>query len=54
MVPGTVINFGVIDAPLTTNNTFALQGVKGDPQEGGTLFTAGDGAFDRRWRRGAG
>jgi hypothetical protein len=45
VLPGTSINFGAIDAPLTNANVFAISGAKGDPAEGGTLFTATDGLF---------
>ena len=41
---GTEIRFGLIDHPLT-NNFFAIAGNDGDPQEGGTLFTAPTGQF---------
>ncbi len=49
-LPGTMVSFGAIDAPLTGYPTqgagyFTLSGVEGDPKEGGTLFTATDGAF---------
>ena len=42
--PGTEIRFGLVDHPLT-NNFFAIAGNDGDPQEGGTLFTAPTGQF---------
>lgn len=41
---GTEIRFGSIDSPLV-NNFFAIAGNNGDPQEGGTTFTAANGAF---------
>lgn len=41
---GTPVQFGLIDAPLS-NNLFAIGGADGDPQEGGTLFTAPTGQF---------
>ncbi len=44
VVPGTELRFGLIDTPLT-NGDFSIQGGDGDPQEGGTLFTAPTGAF---------
>jgi hypothetical protein len=44
VLPGTIIRFGVIDAPQQ-NGVFSISGVQGDPQEGGTLFTALDGHF---------
>jgi hypothetical protein len=44
--PGTQITWGAIDFPLTVDNSdFAIRGGDGDPQEGGTLFTAPGGAF---------
>lgn len=48
--PGTVIDFGLIDAPIQGApdggfGPFAISGNNGDPQEGGTLFTAANGAF---------
>jgi len=48
--PGTVIDFGLIDAPIQGapdggSGPFAISGGNGDPQEGGTLFTAANGAF---------
>jgi hypothetical protein len=45
VLPGTVISFGGIDGPLTTDNAFAIQGGKGDPAEGASTFAAGDGLF---------
>lgn len=44
VAPGTEIRFGLIDSPLV-NGDFAIAGTDGDPQEGGTLFTAPTGAF---------
>jgi hypothetical protein len=50
VLPGTPIDFGVIDAPAAGfpsqgEGNFLLTGNDGDPQEGGTLFTAPTGAF---------
>lgn len=45
VLPGTTLQFGLIDSPLTASGNFALSGVNGDPQEGGTLFSAANGAF---------
>jgi len=46
VVPGTVIRFGVIDEPFNVAaDNFSISGVNGDPQEGGTLFTAVGGQF---------
>lgn len=50
VLPGTELQFGLIDSPTTGfpdngGGTFALFGLNGDPQEGGTLFTAPGGAF---------
>lgn len=50
VLPGTPIDFGVIDAPAAGfpaqgEGNFLLRGGDGDPQEGGTLFTAPTGAF---------
>lgn len=45
VLPGTVLQFGLIDSPLNANSAFSLFGLNGDPQEGGTLFTAANGAF---------
>lgn len=42
---GTQIRFGVIDHPLDAAGNFAIVGSDGDPQEGGTTFTAPGGAF---------
>jgi hypothetical protein len=44
VLPGTVIKFGSIDAPLI-DTQFAISGIQGNPQEGGTFFTATDGHF---------
>lgn len=46
----TDLQFGLIDAPLVGfpgqgSGTFSIAGGNGDPQEGGTLFTAPGGAF---------
>ncbi len=50
VLPGTAIRFGMIDAPLvgfpgSGGGAFAISGGDGDPQEGGTLFTAPSGHF---------
>ncbi|MDE1960980.1 MAG: hypothetical protein KGH80_05225 [Xanthomonadaceae bacterium] len=51
VLPGTVIGFGAIDSPqspiasASPSGWFQLSGSKGDPQEGGNLFTALDGKF---------
>ncbi|MDN5923872.1 MAG: hypothetical protein L0H70_02600 [Xanthomonadales bacterium] len=50
VLPGTLVSFGAIDAPLTGfpaqgAGNFPLSGIHGDPQEGGTLFTAPNGHF---------
>lgn len=50
VLPGTPIDFGMIDAPVSGFPTqgpgsFLISGGDGDPQEGGTLFTAPTGAF---------
>jgi hypothetical protein len=51
VLPGTQIGFGDIDSPQTPlagaapRAWFTMYGTKGDPQEGGTLFTASDGKF---------
>jgi hypothetical protein len=42
---GTQIRFGAIDHPLDAAGNFAIAGGDGDPQEGGTTFTAPGGAF---------
>ena len=50
-LPGTVIAFGGVDTPQAANAVtgpqgwFLNSGSKGDPQEGGNLFTATDGKF---------
>lgn len=44
VIPGTQIDFGLIDSPLAGNN-FAIMGNDGNPQEGGTAFTAPNGNF---------
>lgn len=44
VIPGTQIDFGLIDTPLT-GSSFAITGNDGNPQEGGTLFTAPTGNF---------
>ena len=50
VIAGTALRFGVIDAPLfgfpdLGHGTFFLTGGDGDPQEGGSLFTAPSGRF---------
>lgn len=50
VVPGTTIQFGVIDAPLsgfpgTGGGVFDIAGGDGNPQEGGKAFTAPTGHF---------
>ncbi|MBK7012002.1 MAG: hypothetical protein IPH43_04525 [Xanthomonadales bacterium] len=50
VVPGTTIQFGVIDAPLsgfpgTGGGSFDIAGGDGNPLEGGTAFTAPTGHF---------
>lgn len=42
--PGTPVSFGLIDAPQDNGN-FVIAGLDGNPQEGGTLFTAPGGQF---------
>jgi hypothetical protein len=49
-LPGTELQFGLIDSPVTGfpnqgGGNFAMFGLNGDPQEGGTLFTAAGGGF---------
>ncbi len=48
--PGTVIEFGVVDAPMAGfpdrgSGDFLIAGNDGNPKEGGTLFTAPNGRF---------
>ncbi|MDR3387325.1 MAG: hypothetical protein P4L92_09755 [Rudaea sp.] len=45
VLPGTQIKFGSIDSPVDTNGNYLISGTHGDPQEGGTGFTATDGHF---------
>jgi hypothetical protein len=51
VIPGTPIRFGAIDEPVgafdagAVANRFLIAGGDGDPQEGGTRFTAPDGEF---------
>jgi hypothetical protein len=46
VLPGTPIRFGLIDEPqIDTTGVFQISGPDGNPQEGGTLFTAPTGAF---------
>jgi hypothetical protein len=44
VLPGTVIKFGSIDSPQN-NGFLSINGLHGNPTEGGTLFTATDGHF---------
>lgn len=46
VLPGTRINFGLIDEPQATGvGDFYIAGGDGNPQEGGTAFTAVSGRF---------
>jgi hypothetical protein len=50
VLPGTPIRFGAVDEPVgapgtVNDNFFLLSGTDGNPQEGGTLFTAPTGEF---------
>ncbi|MGH7748162.1 MAG: hypothetical protein ACREQ5_25890, partial [Candidatus Dormibacteria bacterium] len=50
VIPGTAIRFGAVDEPVgapgsANDNKFLLSGIDGNPQEGGTLFTAPTGQF---------
>ena len=50
VLPGTPIRFGSVDEPVgapgaANDNQFLLSGFDGNPQEGGTLFTAPTGQF---------
>src|SRR5690606_7732592 len=46
VLPGTTITFGLIDEPQQFGvGDFFLSGLDGNPQEGGTNFTAPGGAF---------
>lgn len=50
VLPGTPIDFGMIDSPvsgfpISGPGGFLISGGDGDPQEGGPLFTAPSGAF---------
>lgn len=46
VIPGTAIKFGLIDEPqLQGIGDFQIAGSDGNPQEGGTLFTAAGGQF---------
>jgi hypothetical protein len=50
VIPGTAVRFGLIDAPVgapgtANDNQFLLSGLDGNPQEGGTGFTAPSGRF---------
>ncbi len=46
VIPGTAINFGLIDEPQATGSgDFLIAGTDGNPQENGVLFTAPGGAF---------
>lgn len=52
VLPGTTINFGLIDEPQTIfgSGDFYIAGGDGDPQEGGKLFTAVTGKFQTAGR----
>ncbi len=50
VIPGTAIRFGSVDEPVgapgtALDNQFLLSGTDGNPQEGGSLFTAPTGHF---------
>ncbi len=50
VLPGTSIRFGAVDEPVgapgsADDNVFLISGIDGNPQEGGTLFTAPTGRF---------
>lgn len=46
VIPGTVVNFGLIDEPQASGfDDFLIFGNDGDPQEGGRSFTAPSGRF---------
>jgi len=50
VLPGTPIRFGAVDEPVgapgtVNDNFFLISGTDGNPQEGGTLFTAPTGEF---------
>lgn len=50
VIPGTPLEFGLIDSPIVGypeagQGEFSIAGLDGDPQEGGTLFTAPTGRF---------
>ena len=50
VLPGTSIRFGAVDEPVgapgsADDNVFLLSGTDGNPQEGGTIFTAPTGQF---------
>lgn len=50
VIPGTPIRFGSVDDPVgapgaANDNQFLLSGLDGNPQEGGTTFTAPTGKF---------
>jgi uncharacterized repeat protein (TIGR02543 family) len=50
VLPGTSIRFGAVDEPVgapgtVDDNVFLISGTDGNPQEGGTLFTAPTGQF---------
>jgi len=46
VLPGTAINFGLIDEPQATGaGDFLIAGTDGNPQENGLLFTAPTGRF---------
>jgi hypothetical protein len=43
--PGTELRFGSIDSPIEADGSFSISGGDGNPQEGGTTFTATTGRF---------
>lgn len=43
--PGTELRFGTIDSPIEADGSFSIAGNDGNPQEGGTAFTATAGRF---------
>lgn len=45
VAPGTELRFGSVDSPLDASGGFAIAGSDGNPQEGGTAFTAPTGLF---------
>jgi len=50
VLPGTALSFGSVDEPVGApgapdDNEFEISGLDGNPEEGGTVFTAPTGAF---------